>query len=51
MAMIMEQAGGKALTGNERILDIRPTDLHQRTSVIMGSSREVDHVLQHLESS
>ncbi|MCH7573067.1 MAG: class 1 fructose-bisphosphatase [Planctomycetes bacterium] len=51
MAMIMDQAGGKALAGSERILDIRPTDLHQRTSVIMGSPREVDHVLRHLESS
>ena len=51
MAMIMDQAGGKALAGSERILDIRPTDLHQRTSVIMGSPQEVDHVLRHLESS
>lgn len=48
MAMIMDQAGGKALAGSERILDIRPTDLHQRTSVIMGSPREVDHVVRHL---
>lgn len=50
MAMIVEQAGGKAYAGTQRILDIRPTDLHQRTSVIMGSPDEVDHVLQHMES-
>lgn len=50
MAMIMEQAGGKALADGKRILDIRPTDLHQRTSVIMGSPDEVDHVVRHLES-
>ncbi len=48
MAMIMEQAGGKAVAGTERILDIRPIDLHQRTSVVMGSAKEVDHVVRHL---
>ena len=48
MAMIVEQAGGKALVGNERILEIEPTALHQRTSVLMGSPDEVDHVLKHL---
>jgi len=50
MAMIIEQAGGKALVGNERILEIAPTSLHQRTDVLMGSPDEVDHVLRHLES-
>lgn len=48
MSMIMEQAGGKALAGTERILDISPKDLHQRTSVVMGSPDEVDHLLRHL---
>ena len=51
MSMIIEQAGGKAVAGTERILDIRPKDLHQRTSVVMGSPDEVDHVLKYLESS
>jgi fructose-1,6-bisphosphatase I len=50
MAMIVEQAGGKAYAGTERILDIHPRGLHQRTSVIMGSSAEVDRVLRHLRS-
>lgn len=49
MAMIIEQAGGKAYAGKQRILDIEPTGLHQRTSVIMGSPLEVDRVLKHLD--
>jgi fructose-1,6-bisphosphatase I len=45
MAMIIEQAGGKALCSpHERILDVPPTDIHQRCSVIIGSAHEVDHV-------
>jgi fructose-1,6-bisphosphatase I len=49
MAMIVEQAGGKALCSpGERILDVKPTDIHQRVPVILGSSEEVDHVAAHL---
>ena len=48
MAMVVEQAGGKASDGSQRILDINPKDLHQRTGVIMGSTVEVDKVLKHL---
>ncbi len=48
MAMIVEQAGGKALAGQQRILEIVPKTLHQRTSVVMGSADEVDQVLRHL---
>jgi len=49
MAMIVEQAGGKALCGpGERLLDVQPTDIHQRVPVILGSSEEVDHVMAHL---
>jgi len=49
MAMLMEQAGGKALAGpGMRILDVRPTDIHQRTAVVLGSADEVDHVVRHL---
>ncbi len=51
MAMIVEHAGGKAYAGSQRILEIQPTDLHQRTSVIMGSSGEVDHVLKHMKKT
>jgi len=42
MAMIIEQAGGHAISGwGERTLDIRPENLHQRTTVVLGSA---DHV-------
>lgn len=45
MGFIVEQAGGAAINGTERILDIDPTALHQRTGVILGSKNEVDRVL------
>jgi fructose-1,6-bisphosphatase I len=49
MAMLMEQAGGRALAApGQRILDIQPRDIHERTPVIMGSSEEVDHVAARL---
>ncbi|EIM40636.1 fructose-1,6-bisphosphatase [Acinetobacter sp. HA] len=41
MSMLMEQAGGASTTGRVRILDIQPTDLHQRVPVIIGSKNEV----------
>ena len=44
MAMIVEQAGGSATTGYERILDIVPSKIHQRCAVIMGSKNEVDRI-------
>ncbi|MDZ3822845.1 MAG: class 1 fructose-bisphosphatase [Pseudoxanthomonas sp.] len=44
MAMIVEQAGGAASTGLERILDVQPTGLHQRIPVILGSRNEVERV-------
>ncbi len=51
MAMIVEQAGGKAVASPQRILDIQPTGLHERTPVIMGSAAEVDHVLRHVKAA
>ena len=36
-AFIVEVAGGKATNGKERILDIQPTELHQRTPMFIGS--------------
>ena len=41
---VVEQAGGAATTGYERILDVRPHDIHQRAAVILGSKEEVDLV-------
>jgi len=42
LAMIVEQAGGSASTGNRRILDIQPTDLHERVPLIIGSTEDVE---------
>lgn len=41
LAFIAEQAGGMATNGRERILDIQPENIHQRTSLILGSQVEV----------
>jgi len=49
MAMLIEQAGGKALAApGRRILDVAPADIHQRTPVILGSAEEVDRVVENL---
>ncbi len=49
MAMIVEQAGGKAMCApDHRILDVQPTDIHQRVPVVLGSAAEVDQVIAHL---
>jgi fructose-1,6-bisphosphatase I len=44
MSMIVEQAGGAATNGHQRILDVRPNKLHERVSVILGSKNEVERV-------
>ncbi|WP_180070757.1 class 1 fructose-bisphosphatase [Acinetobacter sp. YH16038] len=44
MSMLMEQAGGASTTGRVRILEIEPTNLHQRVPVIIGSKNEVELV-------
>jgi fructose-1,6-bisphosphatase I len=41
LAFIAEQAGGMATNGRERILDIEPVTIHQRTALILGSKQEV----------
>lgn len=54
MAMLIEQAGGKALAGiddegkTQRIMARNPQDIHERCTVILGSPEEVDHVTRHL---
>ena len=42
MAFIVEQAGGAASTGHESMLDLTPTQLHQRVPVFLGSRNEVE---------
>lgn len=50
MAMIIEQAGGLASNGRQRILDVVPEDVHQRIGVILGSRQEVERLERyHLE--
>ena len=47
MSMLIEQAGGKASTAHGPIMDVTPTDIHQRVSVVMGSTAEVDTALSY----
>ena len=50
MAFIVEQAGGAASTGRQRMLEVPPTGLHQRVPVFLGSKEEVTRVTgYHLE--
>lgn len=42
LAFIVEQAGGAASTGRQRVMDIAPTELHQRTPLYIGSKSDVD---------
>jgi fructose-1,6-bisphosphatase I len=44
MSWLVEQAGGAATNGKDRILDIRPGKLHERVSVLLGSKNEVERV-------
>lgn len=44
MAFIAEQAGGSATTGTRRILDIQPSELHQRSPLVIGSREDVGFV-------
>ncbi len=44
VAMLVEQAGGRATTGRQRLLELAPESLHQRVPVILGSSEEVQRI-------
>ena len=44
MSFLIEQAGGMATDGHQRILDIQPEGLHQRVAVFLGSKEEVKRV-------
>jgi len=47
MSMIVEQAGGVSSTGRERIMEMKPNDIHQRVPVILGSKNEVERVVSY----
>ncbi len=51
MAFIAEQADGAATNGRDRIMDIVPTELHQRTPLVIGSRSDVEFVATMLEES
>ena len=44
MSWLVEQAGGAATNGRQRILDLQPGKLHERVSVVLGSKNEVERV-------
>jgi len=50
IAFLIEQAGGRATTGRERILDVKPSQLHQRIGFIFGSRQEVERI-EHYHSA
>ncbi|MBK0392191.1 class 1 fructose-bisphosphatase [Ramlibacter algicola] len=51
MSWLVEQAGGAATNGRERILDLKPGKLHERVAVVLGSRNEVERVTRyHLEA-
>ena len=47
MSWLVEQAGGAATNGRQRILDLEPTKLHERVSVVLGSKSEVERVTRY----
>jgi len=50
MAFLIEQAGGKATTGDIRIMEVNPKELHQRVPIIIGSSNMVDNAMSLINS-
>jgi len=47
MSFVVEQAGGTSSSGYERIMDIKPSGLHQRVPVILGSKNEVNRIVRY----
>ncbi|KAJ6995583.1 class 1 fructose-bisphosphatase [Mycobacterium sp. 050128] len=51
VAFLIEQAGGAASTGRKRVLDVVPSELHQRVSLIFGAREEVSRIEEYHEES
>ena len=51
LAFIVEQAGGLAINGFQRIMDVQPQELHERTPLYIGSKNDVDLAMQVLAGS
>lgn len=49
MSWLIEQAGGASSTGRERVLEIMPTEIHQRAPIIIGSKNEVERVVKYYQ--
>ncbi len=49
MAFLIEQAGGLASTGKKRIMEVMPTDIHQRIPVLIGSKNEIETCLEYYQ--
>ena len=47
MSFLVEQAGGESINGTQTIMDLQPTGLHERVSVMLGSKEEVDRLRQY----
>ena len=47
MSFLIEQAGGASINGTQTIMDLQPTGLHERVSVILGSKEEIDRLKQY----
>jgi len=44
ISLLVEQAGGRATTGNQRLMEVNPESLHQRVALILGSRNEVERI-------
>lgn len=51
MSFLIEQAGGMALTGKNRIMDLEPQSVHQRVPCILGSPEDVQELRRYYEAS
>jgi fructose-1,6-bisphosphatase I len=47
MSFLVEQAGGASTNGTQLIMDLQPTDLHERVSVMLGSKEEIERLLDY----
>ncbi len=49
MSFIVEQAGGSAITGSQRLLEVKPSGIHQRVPVMLGSKNEVNRIFDYFQ--
>jgi len=47
MSFIVEQAGGMSYSGYQRIMEVKPEDIHQRVPVILGSKNEIERIIKY----